>query len=80
MKIEVTKETRIAMAGALIGGFVGAVGGLLYHRARTSKGALPGEKLVAAKEEALSLQRVASLLWAGVTVVREIIEFGKTTD
>ena len=75
-----TKETRIALAGALLGGFVGAIGGLLYHRAQVSKGIQAGEKLVAAKEEALSLQRAASLLWAGVTLVREIIEFSKVSE
>ena len=75
-----TTETRIALVGALLGGFGGAIGGLLYHRVQVSKGIPAGEKLVAAKEEALSLQRAGSLLWAGVTLVREIIEFGKVSE
>ena len=76
MKIQISKETRLALAGALVGGLVGAVGSLLFARMKASKGSETGAKLAAAKEEVLSVQRIGALLWAGITLVREIIEFG----
>jgi hypothetical protein len=76
LKLEIEREARLAIAGALIGGLLGAVGIIVYNRTQNSDEA-PGQRLIEAKGEVLSLQRMGTLAWAIITLVREILDFGR---
>lgn len=79
MKVQITKQARTALAWALIGGLVGAIGSIVYARVR-NRGPEAGETLAAAKEEVLSVQRIGSLVWAVITLIREILDFGSGNE
>jgi hypothetical protein len=76
LKLEIEKDARLAIAGALVGALLGAIGTLVYARARNTDESA-GEHLAEVKTEVLSIQRVAALAWAAITLVREILDFGK---
>jgi len=78
LKLEVSKEARLILAGALAGAMLGAFASLLYHRRKRSRAPSPAAvaRITSSRRE-LSWQRLGSLTWAVVGVVRQIIELAK---
>ena len=78
LKLQITKEARMILAGALAGAICGALASLFYYRRKASRApsSVAATKAAATRQE-ISWQRLGSLTWAVVGVVRQIIELAK---
>ena len=82
MKLEITKEARIILAGALAGALLGALGSLLYYKGKLARSpSSRGTSGAAASRQAISAHaacvRIGALTWAAVGVIRQVIELAK---
>jgi len=66
------------VAGALVASLLGAVGALIYYRQKQARAASSGEVLPAtAAQDKLPLGRLATLVFAVVRLIREIVDLAQ---
>jgi hypothetical protein len=75
VNIEINKQARVVLAGALAGALLGALAALIYHQARRSPALAERAGMVAPKQ--ISWPKVGGLALAVVRILREIMDLAK---
>lgn len=80
VKVEVTKQARGVLAGALIGTVLGALAAMLLSKRKRPQIQGGKETRAAAVEQELPLGQLAALVWHAFGLIREIADFGRDAE